>query len=124
MAKASDFLKKQPSKNERVFSELTMYLHDVDHRIWSVASQVLAMALVQKIDPKKMAELLTGGDDKLQEYAKQINEEIKKIEAVKAEKNPEAQNAHAEHDHTGHSHAEIPEMSEEEELSPEGIPVE
>jgi len=37
MAKASDFLKKQPSKNERVFSELTMYLHDVDHRIWSVA---------------------------------------------------------------------------------------
>lgn len=81
MTKGSDFMKKQPSKNEKVFSEITMYLHDIDHRIWSVASQVLAMGLVQKVSAKDMAELLTGSDAKLQDYAKQINEEIKKIEA-------------------------------------------
>jgi hypothetical protein len=123
MAKASDFLKKQPSKNERVFSELTMYLHDVDHRIWSVVSQVLAMALVQKIDPKKMAELLTGGDEKLQEYAKQINEEIKKIEAAKG---IDADHAHSEHNHAGHAHAEIEDVSEAagEEIPSESIPLE
>jgi hypothetical protein len=123
MAKASDFLKKQPSKNERVFSELTMYLHDVDHRIWSVASQVLAMALMQKIDPKKMAELLTGGDEKLQEYAKQINEEIKKIEAAKG---IDTDHSHNGHEHAGHAHAEIEDVSEAagEELPSESIPLE
>ncbi len=114
MAKSSDFLKKQPSKNEKVFSEITMYLHDIDHRIWSVASQVLAMGLVQKVSAKHMAELLTGSDEKLQEYAKQINEEIKKIEA---DRKPEAE--HEGHNHSHEPSAQIEEVGDAE--SPEEI---
>ena len=117
MAQSNDYLKKQPSKNEKVFSEITMYLHDIDHRIWSVASQVLAMGLVQKVSPKDMATMLTGNDEKLQEYAKQINEEIKKIEGDKAPAHDHA------HDH-GHNHsheavAEIENVGDAE--SPEEI---
>lgn len=109
MAKSNDFLKKQPSKNEKVFSEITMYLHDIDHRIWSVASQVLAMGLVQKVSPKEMATMLTGSDEKLQEYAKQINDEIKKIEAEKKPEDGHSHNHDHNHDHGhdhGHSHGE------------------
>jgi hypothetical protein len=115
MAQNSDYLKKQPSKNEKVFSEITMYLHDIDHRIWSVASQVLAMGLVQKVSPKDMAEMLTGNDSKLQEYAKQINEEIKKIEGDKA---PAETHNHV-HDHAQEAVAEIENVGDAE--SPEEI---
>jgi hypothetical protein len=113
MAQSNDYLKKQPSKNEKVFSEITMYLHDIDHRIWSVASQVLAMGLVQKVSPKDMAQMLTGSDDKLQEYAKQINEEIKKIEGDKSP--TETHN----HNHVHEAAAEIENVGDAE--SPEEI---
>lgn len=95
---SKDFLKKQPSKTEKMMSEFMMYMHDVDHRMWSVASQVLAISLIQKIEPKKMAELLSGNEAKLQEYAKQVNEEIKKLEAER--KPGEETAAIQEHNHS------------------------
>lgn len=81
-----DFLQKQPSKNERMFAEIVMHLQDIDQRVWSMSSHVLAIGAVLGVDPKKMAEMLTGDDAKLREYANSINEEIKKIEEAKAPK--------------------------------------
>jgi uncharacterized membrane protein YukC len=99
-----DFMKRQPTKNEKVFSEITMYLHDIDHRIWSVASQVLAIGMIQDIDPKKMAELLTGSEEKLQEYAKKVNEEIKAIEAAKNPEGPKEESNVTVEEASSHDH--------------------
>ncbi len=80
---ANDFQGKQPTKNEKMFYEIAMQLHDLDYRVWSISSHMLAMGMLLNIDPKKMAEYLTGDENKIKEYAQKINEEIEKIRAAK-----------------------------------------
>ncbi len=93
----NDFQQKQPTKNEQMFYELAMQMQDIDKRVWSISSHMLALGVALNIDAKRMAEILTGDDAKIREYAKNINEEIKKIEDArpKTEKH--------EHDHQ-HDH--------------------
>lgn len=95
-----DFQRPEPSKNEKMFYEIAMHLNDLDHRTWSVSSHVLAMGILLNVDPQKMAEILTGDEKQLSEYAKKINEAIQKIEKEK-----EAKNGGKPHDHAGHDHA-------------------
>lgn len=110
-----DFQRPEPTKNEKMFYEIAMHLNDLDHRTWSVSSHVLAMGILLNVDPKKMAELLTGDDKTLSEYARKINDEIQKIQKEKAPKEGEAHShndarshdhSHEhDHDHAGHDHS-------------------
>jgi len=97
-----------------MFYEIAMHLNDLDHRTWSVSSHVLAMGVLLNVDPKKMADILTGDEKVLSEYAKKINDEIQKIQKEKEAKG-EAPHSHEhahgdhgdhdhEHDHHDHSH--------------------
>jgi len=98
---SKDFQKPEPTKNEKMFYEIAMHLNDLDHRTWSVSSHVLAMGVLLKIDPEKMAEILTADEKVLSEYAKKINDAIQKIQKEKAPKSDEklAEKGHEGHDH-------------------------
>jgi hypothetical protein len=83
---ASDFQKKEPSKNEKLIFELAMQQHSLERSVWSTSAHVVALALVLGVDPKKVAELMVGGDEKIKGYSKTINEEIERLEKEKAPK--------------------------------------
>lgn len=100
----NDFNKRELSKNERIIYDLAMQLHDIDQRVWSTSSHLLALGVVLNVDPKKMAEILTGDDAKIKEYAQKINDEIQKIEKEKPQVEKSAGHEHHHHDH--HDHAE------------------
>lgn len=97
-----DYLKKEPSKTEKVLYELMMAQNSMEKGLWSTSSLVLVLAMLTKQDPKAIAEMMVNGDEKLKEFSGKINEEIKKLEA---EKRPSAQPAADEHNHN-HSHQE------------------
>jgi hypothetical protein len=113
---ANDFKKKLPTKNEQMLYEVAMHIQEIEQRLWSVSSHMLALGAAMNVDPKKMAEMLTGDDVKLKDYAQKINEEIAKIEAVKKESAPQTEqkteqgqvaphdHSHDGHDHAGHTH--------------------
>ncbi len=79
---ANDFKKKLPTKNEALMYEVAGAIRDIDTRLWSVSSHVLALGAILNVDPAKIAELLTGDDAKIKEYAQKVNDEIQKINAV------------------------------------------
>ncbi len=81
----NDFKSKLPSKNEKIIYDLAMQMHDIDHRVYSVSSHVLALGMLLNVDPDKMAEYLTGDEAKIRDYAQKINEAIQKIQAKKEE---------------------------------------
>src|SRR5579864_6422014 len=102
---AKDFAKPEPTKNEKMFYEIAMHLNDLDHRTWSVSSHVLAMGILLKIDPDKMAEILTGDEKAISEYAKKINDAIQKIQKEKGQQAGEEEHNHGHvHDHTDPNH--------------------
>lgn len=83
---AKDYLKKEPTKNEKMLYELAMHQQMMDERVYSTSLHLLALGKALDIDPKKMAEILTDETEKLKEYGNKINEEIEKIrEQHKAE---------------------------------------
>lgn len=88
----SDFMKKQPTKNEQMFYELAMNQEMLDRRLWTTSSFVTALALLNNADPKKIAELLTREAGKVKEFSQKINNEIDRIEkeeqAKRAENTP------------------------------------
>lgn len=84
----NDFKSKLPTKTEKIIYDMAMQMHDMDHRLYSVSSHVLALGMLLKADPEKMAEYLTGDDAKIRDYAQKINASIQKISAEK-EKNKE-----------------------------------
>ncbi len=100
---AKDFLKKEPSKTEKVLYELMMAQNSMEKGLWSTSSLVLVLAILTKQDPKAIAEMMVNGDEKLKEFSGKINEEIKKLEA---EKRPAAQPAGADEHNHNHSHQE------------------
>lgn len=101
----SDFQKKTPTKNEEMFREVAMQIYDLDKCVWSISSHMLALGVALKIDSKRMAEILTGDEEKIREYAKQINEEIKKIEDARPKDQNSEHGSHVGHDHSGHNHS-------------------
>jgi hypothetical protein len=99
---AKDFLKPQPSKSEKMYLDMMVSLDVLDRRVWSTSSFVTAVAILSKTDPKKVAELLTTGQEKIKAYSKEINDEIDKIE--EAEKGKGDGEPEGGHDHHGHAH--------------------
>lgn len=100
---SKDYIKKEPTKTEKMIYELVMAQNSMEKGLWSTSSLVIALAILTKQDPKAVAELMVGGDEKLREYSGKINEEIKKLEEEK---------------HKNHSH-EKTEKSPIEELKAE-----
>jgi Sec-independent protein translocase protein TatA len=71
--------------------------------LWSTSAHVVALGLVLGADPKKIAEIMVSGDEKIKEFSKQINEEIKRLE----------EEAHKGHDHGKGDHGhEVAEKAE------------
>ena len=87
---ATDYLKKEPSKTEKMLYELAMQMHSMEKGLWSTSAHVVALGLVLGADPEKVAEILANGDEKIKEYSNKINAAVQKIEAKK---------------HEGHDHA-------------------
>jgi len=88
---AQDFQKKQPTKSEQMFYEMFMRMQSMDQSLYSNSMQLLALALALDVTPQKMADLLTTDVKKLQEYGKEVNDEIEKRRAQTEAKdaNPE-----------------------------------
>lgn len=83
---SNDFKSKLPTKTEKLIYDMAMQMHDMDHRLYSVSSHVLALGMLLKVDPDKMAEYLTGDEAKIRDYAQKINEAIQAIQKTKEEK--------------------------------------
>lgn len=83
---ANDYLKKEPTKTEKMLYELAMQQHSMERGLWSTSAHVVALGLVLGADPKKVAEFMVGGDEKIKEYSKVINEEIERLEKEKRAK--------------------------------------
>ena len=106
---AKDFMKPQPSKNEKMFYDLMMSMDVLDRRVWTTSSFVTALAIHLKIQPKQIAELLTTGQQQIKDFSKQINDEIDKIEEAEKAKNGTVEEGEVhEHSHEGHDHPHEP----------------
>jgi hypothetical protein len=106
---SKDFMKPQPTKNEKMYFDLMMGMDALDRRVWSTSSFATALAILSKASPKDVAELLTTGQDKIKDFSKKINDEIDKIEEAEKAKSPEGSKGGdavaAVDEHAGHSHA-------------------
>lgn len=97
----SDYLKREPTKNEKMIYELTMKSLHLDQGLMTNASQMCAMGILLKVDPKDMAELMVTKRVEIESYATKLNEELKKLYDAQKEKQPQIDTE----DHTGHDHA-------------------
>ncbi len=83
---ANDYLKKEPSKNEKMMYQLAMSQQQMEKGLWSTSAHMVALAILTKVDPEKVAEILVNGDAQIKEYSQKVNERVKKIEEEKAKK--------------------------------------
>ena len=93
---AHDFKQKEPSKTERMLYELAVNQNQMEKGLWSTSTLVMVSAILNKLKPEEIAELMVNGDEKIKKFSTEINEHIQKLEAKK----------HEGHDHTkaGHDH--------------------
>ncbi len=84
-----DFQRKEPTKNEKMIFELAMHQQSMDRSTATNSAFIAAVALMQNIDPKKVAEYLTTGHDKIKEYSDKINQAIAEIEKAEQDKKKE-----------------------------------
>lgn len=80
---ANDYKQKEPTKTEKMIYELVMAQNSMEKGLWSTSTVVMVLAMLTKQEPKAIAELMVNGDEKIREFSNQINEEIKKLEALK-----------------------------------------
>lgn len=86
----NDYVKKEPTKTEKMIYELAMAQNQMEKGLWSTSSLVIVLALLTKQKPEEVAELLVNGDEKLKEFSAKVNEAVKKLDADK----------HKDHDHS------------------------
>ncbi len=77
---SNDYLKKQPTKNEKMIYDLFLHQEDLARSLWSTSSFVTALAYLAKTDPEAIAKLLTNDNQKLKEYSEKVNGFIQEIE--------------------------------------------
>lgn len=82
----NDYLKKEPSKNEKMFYELAMHMQHLDRTMVTNSAFITIIAMLMKLDPKTVAEYLTEKREEVDEYSKKINAEIDEIEKKNKEK--------------------------------------
>jgi len=73
---AKDFLKKEPSKTEKMLYELAVAQHQMEKGLWSTSTVVMALAILTKTKPEDLAELMASGDAKIKEYSEKVNKLI------------------------------------------------
>jgi|SRR3989338_1125188 len=95
---ANDYLKKQPTKTEKLVYELFMRQDDLAKSVWSTSSLATALGYLLKVDPEKLAKMLTEEHEKIKEYSEKINKAIAEIEAKKKGSEPGDQDD--KHDHS------------------------
>jgi hypothetical protein len=87
---ANDFLKKEPTKNEKMIYELAMAQRQMENGLWSTSTLVMILAILTKQKPEEIAELMVNGDSQIKEFSEKVNEIIKTLNAEK----------HKGHDHS------------------------
>lgn len=81
-----DYLKKEPTRNERALYEMAMHLQHLDRSLVSNSAHMVALGLLLDIKPEKIADILVNGNEKIKEYGQAINAEIDKLETAKRAK--------------------------------------
>ena len=102
---ANDFKHKEPSKTEKVLYELMMAQQGMERAMWSNSSVIMAIAMIQGMDPEKIAEILVNQDPKMKEYGNKVNEAIKKLEEKKHGVEGVASAQLEGHDHSKQDHS-------------------
>ncbi len=87
---SSDYLKKDPTKTEKVLYELFIQQQGMERNLMTNSALLCAMAMEVKISPEKLAEILIKDNEKIKEYSKQLNAAIDKLEK---EKHPDHKHA-------------------------------
>ena len=80
---SNDYLKRQPSKSEKMIYDLFMHQQDLARSLWTTTSFVTALAYLLKIEPEKVAQALANDHEKIKDYSDKVNAEIQKLEAAK-----------------------------------------
>lgn len=88
-----DYVKKEPTKTERMLYELAVAQNQMEKGLWSTSTLVLVVAILTKQKPEDVAELMVNGDDKIKEFSEQINKIVKELDAKK-HKNHEHSESH------------------------------
>jgi hypothetical protein len=86
---ANDYIKKEPTKTEKMLYELAVAQNQMEKGLWSTSTLVLVVAMLTKQKPEDVAELMVNGDEKIKQYSQQVNDVVKKLDAEK----------HKDHDH-------------------------
>lgn len=81
-----DFLKKEPTKSEKMIYELAMNQHQMEKAMWSTSTVVMALATLNKVSPEDLAKQMFE-DGTIKEFSQKVNEAIKKLESQKPEPN-------------------------------------
>ena len=79
----NDYLKKEPSKTEKMLYELAMAQHQMEKGLWSTSTVVMALAILTKTKPEDLAELMSNGDAQIKEFSEKVNEIIKAKQEAK-----------------------------------------
>lgn len=90
----NDYIKKEPSKTEKMIYELAMNMQQMEKGLWSTSTVAMVLGILMKAKPEEVAELMVNGDEKIKEFSAQVNEAAKKLEAEK----------HKGHDHGDEDH--------------------
>lgn len=86
---SSDYLKKEPSKTEKMLYEVVMSMRQMEKGLWSTSTVVMALAILTKTKPEDLANLMSNGDSQIKEFSEKVNEHVKKLEEAK----------HKDHEH-------------------------
>lgn len=81
---ANDYLKKEPTKNEKMLYQIAMAQQQMEKGLWSTSAHMVALGILTKVDPEEVAKILASGDDKIKEYSEKVNNAVKRIQEEKA----------------------------------------
>ncbi len=81
----NDYIKKEPSKTEKMLYELAMSQHQLEKGLWSTSTVVMALAVLSNAKPDDVAKLMFD-DVRIKEFSDKVNEAIKKLRAEKDQK--------------------------------------
>ncbi len=80
---SKDYIKKEPSKTERMLYELAMAQNQMEKGLWSTSTLVMVLAILGKHKPEEIAELMVNGDAQIKEFSDKVNEAVKKLHVDK-----------------------------------------
>jgi aldehyde:ferredoxin oxidoreductase len=82
---AFDYKRKEPNKTEKVLYELFMQQQGMERALTTNSALLISLAIQMKIEPEKLAEMLTE-NDKIKDYSNKINKKIDEMETARRAK--------------------------------------